>query len=84
MATAITTVSERGQVVIPKEIREEMELKKNSAVGMKTINGKLVLTKIELKDKDFELKEEEVKKLKKREKQKGIKVDSFAKRYGLE
>ena len=84
MATAITTISKRGQMVIPKEIREELELENNSAVGMKTINGKLVLTKIKLEDKDFELKEEAVKKLKKREKQKGIKVDSFAKRYGLE
>lgn len=84
MATAITSISERGQIVIPKEIREELKLGKNSAVGMKTINGKLVLTKIKLTDKDFELKEKEVKKLKKREKQKGLTIDSFAKRYGLE
>ena len=84
MATAITTISKRGQMVIPKEIREEMELENDSAVWMKTINGKLVLTKIKLEDKDFELKESVVKKLKKRETQKGIEVDSFAKRYGLE
>jgi len=84
MATAITTISKRGQMVIPKEIREELKLENDSAVGMKTINGKLVLAKIQLEDKDFELKEDVVKKLKKRENQKGIKVDSFAKRYGLE
>ena len=84
MTVAITSISERGQVVIPKEIREELKLKKNSAVGMKTVNGKLVLTKIELDDKDFELSEKEVKILKKREKQKGLPVDSFAKRYGLD
>jgi len=84
MTTAITSISERGQIVIPKDIREELKLEKNSAVGMKTINGKLILTKINLDDKDFELKENEVKKLKKREKQKGLTVDSFAKRYGLE
>lgn len=84
MATSITTISERGQIVIPKEIREELKLEKNSAVGMKTINGKLVLTKINLTDKDFELKERVVKKLKKREEQEGMPVDSFAKRYGLE
>jgi hypothetical protein len=51
---------------------------------MKAIGKKLILRKINLKDKDFELKEEEIKKLKKREKQKGIAVDSFAKRYRLE
>jgi len=81
---AVTTVSERGQVVIPKEIRREMGLSKNSGVAMKTVNGKLVLTKINLSDKDFELKDSFVKKLKKREKMKGIPVDNFAKRYGLE
>ena len=81
---AITTVSERGQVVIPKEIRDELGLAKNSGVAMKTISGKLVLTRINLSDKDFELKESFVKKMKKREKTKGIQVDNFARRYGLE
>lgn len=81
---AVTTVSERGQVVIPKEIRKEMGLSKNAGVAMKTIDGKLVVTKINLSDKDFELKDSFVKKMKKREKMKGIPVDNFAKRYGLE
>lgn len=81
---AITTVSERGQVVIPKEIRDELGLGKNAGVAMKTVQGKLVLTKIRLSDKDFELKESFVKKMKKREKMKGFLVDNFAKRYGLE
>ncbi|MFH1256785.1 MAG: AbrB/MazE/SpoVT family DNA-binding domain-containing protein [Candidatus Diapherotrites archaeon] len=81
---AVTTVSERGQVVIPKEIRKELGFGKNSGVAMKTFNGKLVLMKIKLSDKDFELKESFVKKMKKREKMKGFFVDSFAKRYGLE
>ncbi|MBS3061747.1 MAG: AbrB/MazE/SpoVT family DNA-binding domain-containing protein [Candidatus Diapherotrites archaeon] len=81
---AITTISERGQVVIPKEIRDELGLTKNSGVAMKTVDGKLVVTKIKLSDKDFELKESFIKKMKKREKTKGIPIDSFAKRYGLE
>jgi AbrB family looped-hinge helix DNA binding protein len=81
---AVTTVSERGQVVIPKEIRAELGLEKNAGIAMKTVDGKLVMTKIRLSDKDFELKESFVKKMKKREKSHGIPVDSFAKRYGLE
>jgi AbrB family looped-hinge helix DNA binding protein len=81
---AVTTVSARGQVVIPKEIRKEMGLEKNTGVAMKTMDGKLVLTKVSLSDKDFELKESFVKKMKKREKMAGIPVDNFAKRYGLE
>ena len=82
--TAVTTVSARGQIVIPKEIRDEIGLTGNSGVAMKTSNGKIVLTKIRLSDKDFELKESFVKKMKKRGKMRGIPVDSFAKRYGLE
>ena len=81
---AVTTVSGRGQIVIPKEIREEIGLTKNAGVAMKTMNGKLVLTKIRLSDKDFELKEPFIKKMKKREKMTGIPIDNFAKRYGLE
>lgn len=80
---AVTTVSKRGQVVIPKEIRDELGLKQNAGVAMKTVDGKLVLTRIQLSDKDFELKESFVKKMKKREKMKGFLVDSFAKRYEL-
>jgi AbrB family looped-hinge helix DNA binding protein len=83
-SVAITKVSSRGQVVIPKEIREELGLGKEAGVAMKSIEGKLVITKIVLSDKDFELKESFVKKMKKREKMNGLAVDSFAKRYGLE
>ena len=81
---AITTVSPRGQVVIPKEIREELGLAGNAGVAMKTVGEKLVVVKVKLADRDFELKESFVKKMKKREKMKGIAVDNFAKRYGLE
>lgn len=81
---AVTTISGRGQIVIPKEIREEIGLTKNSGIAMKTMNRKIVLTKIQLSDKDFELKESFIKKMKKREKTLGIPVDSFAKRYRLE
>jgi len=42
------------------------------------------VVKVKLADRDFELKESFVKKMKKREKMKGIAVDNFAKRYGLE
>ncbi|MBI4044290.1 MAG: hypothetical protein HY392_01125, partial [Candidatus Diapherotrites archaeon] len=66
------------------EIREEIGLTKNAGVAMKTMNGKIVLTKIRLSDKDFELKEFFIKKMKKREKMAGIPIDNFAKRYGLE
>jgi len=81
---AVTTVSPRGQIVIPKEIRQELGLGANGGVAMKTVGDKLVLTRIKMSDKDFELKESFVKKMKKREKTLGIPVDSFAKRYGLE
>ena len=81
---ALTTVSGRGQIVIPKEIRDELGFTKNTGVAMKTIQNKLVLTKVRLSDKDFELKESFIKKMKKREKMGGIRVDNFAKRYGLE
>jgi AbrB family looped-hinge helix DNA binding protein len=30
VTAAIATISERGQIVIPKEIREELKLEKNS------------------------------------------------------
>lgn len=83
-AVAVTTVSARGQVVIPKEIREEVGLVGNSGVAMKAVDGRIVIAKINLSDKDFELKESFVKKMKKREKMRGIPIDSFARRYGLE
>ncbi len=81
---AVTTISPRGQIVIPKEIRQELGLTGSLGVAMKTVDGKLVLTKIRFSDKDFSLKESFVKKMKKREKMRGIPVDNFAKRYGLE
>lgn len=81
---AVTTVSPRGQIVIPKEIRKEMGIAENSGLAMKVVDGKLVIIKVKLEGKDFELKESFVKKMKKREKMKGVAVDSFAKRYGLE
>jgi hypothetical protein len=44
---------------------------------MKSSEGKLVITKIVLSDKDFELKEGFVKKMKKREKMSGFAVGNL-------
>ena len=47
----MTKVSDKGQVVIPKEIRERMELKEDSALLVaETDGGVLILKKLDIKE----------------------------------
>lgn len=40
-----TTVSEKGQITIPKKIRTEMGLKQGVVLDMNIVQGKIVVTK---------------------------------------
>jgi AbrB family looped-hinge helix DNA binding protein len=46
MASYHTTVSSKGQVVIPAELREQLGLQKGTPATWKEENGRLVLTPI--------------------------------------
>jgi AbrB family looped-hinge helix DNA binding protein len=46
MASYRTTVSSKGQVVIPAELREQLGLQKGTAATWKEEDGRLVLTPI--------------------------------------
>ncbi len=46
MSTYRTTVSSKGQVVIPAELREQLGLEKGTAATWKEEDGRLVLTPI--------------------------------------
>ena len=47
----VTKVSDKGQVVIPKEIRERMNLKEDSALLVaETRGGVLILKKLDIKE----------------------------------
>lgn len=51
MTEAITTIDRAGRVVIPKEIRERMDLKENNTLLVaETDSGVLILKKLDLKD----------------------------------
>jgi len=51
MVEAITTIDKAGRVVIPKEIRERMNLKEDSALLVaETKGGVLILKKIDIKE----------------------------------
>ena len=53
----IITVSEKGQVVLPKRIREEMKIDKGSRLLLVEKEGKATLSKLDtlMKDKSFTL-----------------------------
>ena len=53
----IITVSKKGQVVLPKKIREDMQIKQGSKLLLIEKEGKLILSKLDslLKDKSFTL-----------------------------
>lgn len=50
----MTTVSEKGQVTIPKEFREKFGIKPGSDVEFKEEDGRLVLEKEGIKFDDYE------------------------------
>lgn len=50
----MTTVSEKGQVTIPKEFREKFGIKPGSDVEFKEEDGRLVLKKEGIKFDDYE------------------------------
>jgi len=51
MVEAITTIDKAGRVVIPKEIRERMNLKGDSALLVaETKGGVLILKKLDIKE----------------------------------
>jgi AbrB family looped-hinge helix DNA binding protein len=47
MATYHTTISSKGQVVVPAELREQLGLKKGSRATWTEEGGRLILTPIE-------------------------------------
>lgn len=53
----LARLSSKGQLVIPKEYRDEMELKEGSVVSIISVDGMLVLKKVtsKLKEKELEL-----------------------------
>ena len=53
----IITVSKKGQVVLPKRIREEMKIDKGSRLLLVEKEGKATLSKLDtlMKDKSFTL-----------------------------
>ncbi|MDV3278242.1 MAG: AbrB/MazE/SpoVT family DNA-binding domain-containing protein [Nitrososphaerales archaeon] len=51
MAESITTIDKAGRVVIPKEIRERMNLREDSALLVaETGRGVLILKKLDMKE----------------------------------
>lgn len=51
MVEAMTTIDKAGRVVIPKEIRERMNLKEDSALLVaETDRGVLILKKLDIKE----------------------------------
>lgn len=42
----VTTVTQKGQVTIPAEIRKNLELKKGTKVEFKQKNGEVILSKL--------------------------------------
>jgi AbrB family transcriptional regulator (stage V sporulation protein T) len=51
MVEAITTIDKAGRVVIPKEIRERMDLREDSALLVaETDRGVLILKKLDIKE----------------------------------
>ena len=53
----IITVSRKGQVVLPKKVREDMQINQGSKLLLIEKEGKLTLSKLDslLKDKSFTL-----------------------------
>ena len=42
----IVTISTKGQVIIPKAIRDELKLKENSPLSMEVVHGKIIVMPI--------------------------------------
>lgn len=56
MAIDLTRLSERGQIVIPSEVRKQMGLKKGTRLLVVGIDDTLVLRKLELPKERIRLK----------------------------
>ena len=51
----IVKVSSKGQVVLPKSLREKLDLRKDSFVALTNINGAVILKKIQgMTKEDYE------------------------------
>jgi AbrB family looped-hinge helix DNA binding protein len=75
MAEAIATIDKSGRVVIPKDIRERMGLKEDSALLVAETSGEmLILKKLDLKEIADRLRGE----------LKGVDVDKIAERVERE
>lgn len=51
--TMITKIKEKNQVTIPSNIIKQMKLKTNDQLQVEIINGKIVITPVEIVEKDF-------------------------------
>jgi AbrB family looped-hinge helix DNA binding protein len=72
---AVTKIDRAGRVVIPKEIRERMELKEGSSLLISESNrGVLILKKLDIEEMARRLRQE----------LKGVNVEGIAKRIEVE
>ncbi len=51
--TAISTISSRGQVTVPKEIRDAFDLREGDKVEFRREDGKLVLVRVRSEENPF-------------------------------
>jgi AbrB family looped-hinge helix DNA binding protein len=51
----ITTISQKGQVVVPKDIRDKLNLKPSNVLNVKEEKGKIVITPAPSSDEIFGL-----------------------------
>lgn len=49
----ITKIKDKNQVTIPAEIVKKLKLKKNDQLELQVIKGKIVMTPVEIIEKDF-------------------------------
>ena len=57
MALELTRLSERGQIVIPTEVRKSMHLKEGERFNVMALDDTIVLRKLELSKERLRLKE---------------------------
>ncbi len=78
----LASVSEKGQVTIPKSVRKALGISPHTMVGFRLVRGKVQLLSVEITEKE-PYTEEEWSKIKKMVKQKGKSFDTpdDAKKY---